>query len=203
MGQTMRWFRVWLLGAIALVVSLLLTQGIPGKAAVGSGGAIAPLAQGNAPPPALAPALPMVSGSFEDPQGRFQVGIIDGYSVSSVGGNPLFQAADGSLAYTVAVAPLLAASTPEAAMVAAAERTFGDGEGFVAGDVQPIPGGGIRVNWTGRLSQGAAPPQPITGKIFARQHGAEVFLLLVAATSAGEAQVSDAIIALGSTLIVP
>jgi hypothetical protein len=30
-----------------------------------------------------------------------------------------------------------------------------------------------------------------------------VFLLLVAATEAGEAQVSDAILALGSTLIVP
>jgi hypothetical protein len=146
----------------------------------------------------------MVSGSFADPQGRFQIGILDGYSVSSAGGSPLFQAADGSLAYTVAVAPLPTAPTPDAALIAAAESTFGAGEGFVAGDdVQPIPGGGIRINWSGRLSQGAAPPQPITGKIFARQRREEVFLLLVAATSVAEPQLSDAINALGGTLTVP
>jgi hypothetical protein len=193
-----------MVGAIALLASILLTQGIHWDLGL-SGRTVSPLAQaqGNAPPPALAPALPMVSGSFEDPQERFQIGILEGYSVNSVGVNPLFQAADGSLAYTVAVAPLLAASSPEAAMVAAAETTFGNGEGFVAGDVQPIAGGGVRINWAGRLSQGAAPPQPITGKIFARQRDAQVFLLMVAATSAGEAQVSDAINALGSTLTVP
>jgi hypothetical protein len=146
----------------------------------------------------------MVNGSFEDPQKRFQIGILDGFKVSSAGGSPLFQAADGSLAYTVAVAPLLPAESPEAALVAAAQRTFGNGEGFIAGDdVQPLPGGGLRINWRGRLSQGATPPEPITGKIFARQRGEDAFLLLVAATSAGEPQLSDAIIALGSTLIVP
>ncbi|WP_052050831.1 hypothetical protein [Leptolyngbya sp. KIOST-1] len=199
MGQGGRWVRVLLLGAIALVTSLLLTQAIQWT----SGSGPQAVAQGNAPPPTLAPALPMVSGSFEDPQGRFQIGILEGYSVSTVGGNPLFQAADGSLAYTVAVAPVAGAPSPEAAVVAAAQSTFGNGEGFVAGDVQPIAGGGVRINWTGRLSQGAAPPQPISGKIFARQREAQVFLLLVAATSQAEAQVSDAINALGSTLIVP
>ncbi|MGG6238851.1 hypothetical protein ACQ4N7_09435 [Nodosilinea sp. AN01ver1] len=203
MAQVTRRLRVLLIGAIALVASILLTQGIDWASS--SSGGISPLAlaQDNAPPPALAPALPMVSGSFEDPQGRFQIGILDGYSVSTVGATPLFQAADGSLAYTVAVAPLLPNSSPEAAMVAAAESTFGAGEGFVAGDVQPIAGGGVRINWAGRLSQGAAPPQPITGKIFARQRDAQVYLLMVAATSTGEAQVADAINALGSTLVVP
>ena len=209
MKQLVRRFRGLIVGAIALVVSIVLTQGMH----LGGGGntldalrAAIPegIAQGNAPPPALAPALPMVSGSFADPQGRFQIGILDGYSVSSAGGSPLFQAADGSLAYTVAVAPLPTAPTPDAALIAAAESTFGAGEGFVAGDdVQPIPGGGIRINWSGRLSQGAAPPQPITGKIFARQRREEVFLLLVAATSAAEPQLSDAINALGGTLTVP
>ncbi|WOD39013.1 hypothetical protein [Nodosilinea sp. E11] len=191
------------MGAIALVVGVLLTQTI----AVSSGylRAIAPLAQaqGNAPPPELAPALPMVSGSFSDPQGRFQIGILEGFTVSSAAGSPLFQSTDGSLAYTVAVAPLPTADTPNAALMQAAQSTFGNGEGFVAGDVQPIPGGGVRINWAGRLSQGATPPQPITGKIFARQRGTEVFLLLVAATQAAEAQLSDAITALGSTLTVP
>lgn len=209
MKQLVRRFRGLIVGAIALVVSIVLTQGMH----LGGGGntldalrAAIPegIAQGNAPPPALAPALPMVSGSFADPQGRFQIGILDGYSVSSAGGSPLFQAADGSLAYTVAVAPLPTAPTPDAALIAAAESIFGAGEGFVAGDdVQPIPGGGIRINWSGRLSQGAAPPQPITGKIFARQRREEVFLLLVAATSVAEPQLSDAINALGGTLTVP
>ncbi|MBE9158159.1 hypothetical protein IQ265_15175 [Nodosilinea sp. LEGE 06152] len=196
MGRLTQRLGLLFLAILALVISFGLSQS-------GSTLDSRALAQGNAPPPALAPALPMVSGSFEDPQGRFQIGILDGYSVSTVGATPLFQAADGSLAYTVAVAPLLANSSPEAAMVAAAESTFGAGEGFVAGDVQPIAGGGVRVNWSGRLSQGAAPPQPITGKIFARQRDAQVFLLMVAATSAGEAQVADAINALGSTLTVP
>lgn len=195
MGQRFWRFRGLAIAAIALAASILLTQAMH----LGGG-----MAQTNAPPPALAPALPMVSGNFADPQGRFQIGILDGYSVSSAGGNPLFQAADGSLAYTVAVAPFPTAPTPEAALVAAAESTFGAGEGFVAGDdLQPIPGGGIRINWTGRLSQGAAPPQPITGKIFARQRDEAVFLLLVAATSAAEPQLSDAINALGGTLTVP
>lgn len=204
MGQVVRRFRLLLVGAIALVTSILLTQGIDWGLGF-SGGAGSPLAQaqGNPPPQSLAPALPMVSGSFEDPKGQFQIGILGGYTVSSVGGNPLFQATDGSLAYTVAVAPLPTASSPEAAMVAAAQSTFGDGEGFVTGDVQPIPGGGVRINWTGRLSQGAAPPQPITGEIFARQRQAEVFLLMVAATGTSEAQVADAINTLGSTLTVP
>ncbi|MBE9138788.1 hypothetical protein IQ254_16570 [Nodosilinea sp. LEGE 07088] len=198
MGPLVRRFRVLMMGAIALGISLMLAQGMsldrPHSAAV---------AQGNPSPPLLAASLPMVTGNFEDPQGRFQIGIFDGYSVSSAGGSPVFQAADGSLAYTVAVTPAPPAESPEAALVVAAEDTFGAGEGYVASDVQPIPGGGVRINWSGRLSQGAAPPQAISGKIFARQRDAEVFLLLVAATDSAEAQLSDAIIALGGTLIVP
>ncbi|NJL48528.1 MAG: hypothetical protein HC929_14915 [Leptolyngbyaceae cyanobacterium SM2_5_2] len=163
------------------------------------------MAQTNAPPPTLAPALPMISGNFEDPQGRFQIGIFDGYRVSTAGTSPLFEAPDGSLAYTVAIAPLTTDlnQVSEADLVGAAQRTFGRGEGFAAGDIQPIPGGGIRINWTGQLSQGTVPPQPIIGKIFARQVESNAFLLLVAATEAGEPQLSDAIIALGSTLTVP
>jgi hypothetical protein len=198
MGQAMRRFRVLLMGMMAVALALGLARGLPPMQ-----GSPAAIAQGNPPPPALAPALPMVSGRFEDPQGRFQIGILDGFTVSTAGGSPLFQATDGSLAYTVAVAPLTFAETPEAALVAAAQSTFGNGEGFVAGNVQPIPGGGVRINWSGRLSQGTTPPQPITGKIFARQRENNVFLLLVAATPVAEAQLSDAIIALGSTLIVP
>lgn len=159
----------------------------------------------NAPPPTLAPALPMMSGNFEDAQGRFQIGIFEGYQVSRAGSAPLLQAPDGSLAYTVAIAPLPsgAAMATEADLVQVSQETFGQGEGFTTGDVQAIPGGGLRINWTGRLSQGAAPPQPMVGKIFARQRGSEAFLLMVAATADREAQVSDAIVTLGGTLNVP
>lgn len=159
----------------------------------------------NAPPPTLAPALPMLSGNFEDTQGRFQIGLFDGYQVSRAGTAPLIQSPDGSLAYTVAITPLPSGANlaTEADLVQVTQQTFGRGEGFSTGDVQAIPGGGIRINWTGRLSQGTAPPQPITGKIFARQRGSEAFLLMVAATADRDAQVADAIVTLGNTLTVP
>jgi hypothetical protein len=146
----------------------------------------------------------MISGNFQDPQGRFQIGIFDDYKVSRAGSAPLIQNPDGSLAYTIAIAPLPmgTAVASEADLVATAQRTFGQGEGFTVGDVQAIPGG-IRINWTGQLSQGAAPPQPITGKMFARQQGGNAFLLMVAATADREAQLTDAIVTLGSTLLVP
>ncbi|WP_198805178.1 hypothetical protein [Leptolyngbya sp. BL0902] len=159
----------------------------------------------NTPPPTLAPAMPMIAGNFDDPQGRFQVGIFEGYRVSRVGSAPLIEAPDGSLAYTVVITPLPrgAEMATEADLVQVTQQTFGSGEGFATGDVQAIPGGGIRINWTGQLSQGGAAPQPMTGKIFARQRDSEAFLLMVAATADREAQVSDAIVTLGGTLTVP
>lgn len=185
---------------IVMLVSLGLCLGLSWRMGEGQPAALAQ----NAPPPTLAPAMPMMSGNFTDPQGRFQIGIFDGYQVSRAGTAPLIQAPDGSLAYTVALAPLPGGAAPaaEADLVEAARRTFSQGEGFTVGDVQAIPGG-IRINWTGQLSQGAAPPQPVTGKIFARQRNSEVFLLMVAATADREAQVTDAIVTLGSTLLVP
>ena len=163
----------------------------------------APLqAQTNAPPPALAPALPMVNGAFQDSQGQFEIGILEGYEVSSVGSAPLFQAPDGSLAYTVVVSP----AGPEASssdLVQLATAVFGRGEGFTPTGQQTLPGGGLRINWGGQLTQGNAPPQPISGQIFAKQRGTDVFMLLVAATAAGSGQVEDAIATLGSTLKVP
>ncbi|MGF1568985.1 MAG: hypothetical protein ACFCVD_13105 [Nodosilinea sp.] len=200
MGRLVR--RFGLVTLAALVISFGWGQGM---AWFKPGAESSVVAQTNPPPPALAPALPLISGSFEDPQGRFQIGILDGYTVSTVGGAPLFQAPDGSLAYTVAVAPLVPGPAEDLAspLLAAAQTTFGRGERFTTGDVQPIAGGGIRIDWVGQLTQGTLPPQPISGKIFARQRSSNVFLLLVAATDAGTAQVSDAITTLGSTLTVP
>jgi hypothetical protein len=157
--------------------------------------------------------LLLLSGNISVSAG-FQIGKIGALRLFSFlhgllfrnGNAPLIQDPDGSLAYTVAIAPLPsgAAMATEADLVQVTQQTFGQGEGFTTGDVQAIPGGGIRINWTGRLSQGAAPPQPIAGKVFARQRDGSAFLLMVAATAAREeAQVSDAIVSLGSTLTVP
>lgn len=159
-------------------------------------------AQTNAPPLPLAPTLPMVNGTFQDAQGQFEVGILEGYQVSTVGAAPLFQAPDGSLAYTVVVSP----TEPNASntdLVQLATATFGQGEGFTPLGQRALPGGGLQINWTGQLFQAGAPPQPITGQIFAKQRGSDVFLLMVAATEAGADQVGDAIASLGSTLKVP
>jgi hypothetical protein len=144
----------------------------------------------------------MVSGTFQDAQQRFGIGILEGYEISSVGSTPLFQAPDGSLAYTVVVAPAPpGASNP--ALVQVATDVFGQGEGFIPTGQRSLPGGGLQIDWSGQLSQGPAPPQPVTGRIFAKQRGSDVFLLMVAATEAGQAQVGDAIATLGSTLKVP
>ncbi|NMF82840.1 hypothetical protein [Nodosilinea sp. P-1105] len=205
MKRLLRRSRLLILVGLAVVISLTmgpLMLSSNQTAARGSGSVVA---QGNPPPPTLAPTLPMVSGQYEDPQGRFQVGILDGYQVSTVANAPLLQAPDGSLAYTVAVSPLPPdrAALSEAELVAMAEQTFRHGEGFLLGPPQPIAGNGVQISWTGRLTQGNAPPQPIAGQIYARQRGDSIFLLLVAATDAAQAQVNDAIAALGSTLTVP
>jgi hypothetical protein len=198
-----RRFRLVAIAILALLAIVLVGQG---ATVVPWSTASQVLAQNNPPPEALAPALPMVGGQFEDPQSRFQVGILDGYQVSTVSGSPMFQAADGSLAYTVVVVPQPAGTPdplPDRHLALIANETFGDGEGFMASNLQSIPGGGIQLDWTGRLSQGNAPPQPVAGKVFVNQRGSNVYLLLVAATEAGMPQVNDAITTLGGTLRVP
>ena len=106
---------------------VLLALGVALGWGWGSGWQMSPLqAQTNAPPPELAPALPMVSGTFQDAGNRFEIGILDGYEVSSVGSTPLFQAPDGSLAYTVVVSP----AEPEASdatLLELANEAFGQG----------------------------------------------------------------------------
>lgn len=205
MERLLRRSRLLLLVGLAVVISLAMGPLVLSSNWASARDTGSMVAQGNPTPQSLAPALPMVSGRFEDPQGRFQIGILEGYQVSTVAGAPLLQAPDGHLAYTVAVSPLPPGKTSlaEAELVTLAETTFSQGEGFLAGNPQPLVGNGVQLSWTGRLTQGASPPQSISGQIYARQRGDSVYLLLVAATEAGAAQVSDAIAALGSSLTVP
>ncbi|NET36681.1 MAG: hypothetical protein F6K19_32415 [Cyanothece sp. SIO1E1] len=163
------------------------------------------------PPPEVAPTaeiatLPL-SGDYLDPQARFQVGILDGYTTSSAANSPLFEAADGNLAYTVVVVPVIPDQplipVSDAALAQAAQDVFQRGEGFQATGFQLDPEGGIQISWTGSLTIGGKS-QPMQGQILARQSlkasNRNIFLLLVATTESGQEQVPAAIATLGNSL---
>lgn len=150
-----------------------------------------------------APAAAEISGSYTDPLERFQVGILSGFSIDTVANAPLFQNADGSLAYTVTVEPLgtdSPVSLPDAELLRTAQAVFGDGEGFQTQGFQAVDGG-LEIAWRGRLSQ-TGPPVPIQGKILAKQQGNAIYLLMVAATETGVDQLDTAIILLSRTLAI-
>jgi len=194
---------VWMsLAAIALTISLLLgsgwrTQGVATPTAI-------QLAQESSESePSSEGGGPAVTGTYEDPQGAFQVGILDGYSVSSAAGSPLFQASDGSLAYSIVRLPLTSdVPLSEIGLVEVAEQTLGDGEGFQTQTFSTVAGGGLQIAWTGRYTQGGAPPQPISGTILVKQQGAEVYLLAVAALEPAVAQVPAVVSTLAETLTI-
>ncbi|MBD0268462.1 MAG: hypothetical protein ICV77_09220 [Cyanobacteria bacterium Co-bin8] len=192
------------LAMLALLAALVLSNGANLFQRWGMPAAQAQLSAQTPTPTPTAPAAPLpLGGTFTDPQARFEIGLLETMTVSSAGGSPLFQRPDGSLAYTVVVVPLAPGSAdplPDVALVRAAEEAFGSGEGFQTTGFQAVNGGGLQIGWRGRLSQGSAPPAPVTGTILAKQQGENVFLLTVAATDAGAAQVGDAIASLAPTL---
>ena len=192
--RSMGWLAI---AAIALIGSLLLGPGWRSVAA--DPGLI--LAQTPEAPPALEAAQPALSGTYEDPQGQFQVGILEGYTVSTTAGSPLFQLPDGSLAYSVVRVPLSSdAPLPDIALVETARQALGNGEGFQTQTFTPVPGGGLQIAWSGRLSQGAAPPQPVSGTVLAKQQGAIAYLIVVAALESGAPQVPQVVSTLVDTL---
>ena len=155
---------------------------------------------------AEAPAVVQINGAYEDPEGRFQIGILDGFSVNSVAGSPLFEAGDGSLAYSVVIVSAggegsLEAPLTNAALAQAVKSTFARGEGFQTTGFEVIDGGGVQIAWVGRLSNGGIT-QPVQGKVVARQVDADIYLLAVSATEAGAAQVDSALVALAESLQV-
>lgn len=186
------------IAAIALVLSLVLSSeaGVMRPAA---SSATAQLAQAT---PDVAPAevAPVLSGQYEDPQGAFQIGLLEGVITTTAGGAPLFTLPDGSLAYSVIRLPL-ESDTPlsEVALVALARRTLDNGEGFQTQTFTSVPQG-LQIAWTGRLSQGGRPPQPLSGSVLASQQGAEVYLLVVAALEPAIAQVPQTLVTLADSL---
>jgi hypothetical protein len=196
---------IWLgIAAIALATSLLLGYG--GHLASSTVAAdIGQLAQ--APEEELpileAATSPVISGTYQDPQGNFQVGILEGFSVNSVGGAPLFQNADGSLAYSVVSVPLSSANPlPDIGLVELARQVLDNGEGFQTQTFSSVAGGGLQIAWTGRLSQGGGPPQPVAGTILAKQQGENVYLMVVAALDTVMPQVPPTVSVLSDTLTI-
>ena len=144
-----------------------------------------------------------IAGDYTDPQGNFQIGVIEGYTVNSAAGSPLFQNGDGSLAYSVVRVPLNGdALLSEIGLVEIAQQTLGQGEGFQTQTFNTVADGGVQIAWTGRFSQGAAPPQPLTGTVLVKQQGAEAYLLIVAALEAATGQVPNIVSTLAGTLVI-
>lgn len=191
----------WLgVAAIALILALVVgsngfwTQ--PAASSVKPSVANAPSDE-EAAPTAAAPTL---SGTYEDPQGSFQIGILDGATTTTAGGSPLFVSPDGSLAYSLVTVPL-GSETPltDIALVQLTRQTLDNGEGFQTQTFTSVPEG-LQIAWTGRLSQGSGPPQPVSGSVLAEQQGARVYLLVVAALDAAAAQVPQVLVTLADSL---
>ena len=141
-----------------------------------------------------------LGGTYQDPAGRFQVGILEGYKVSSVGVSPLFESPDGNLAYTVVVRSR-SSSQPltETSLAQIAIDTFRRGEGFIAHEFIPVKSGRVQIPWTGSLIMGGNT-QPMGGMIFVSQPKKDILMLLISATQTGRASVEAAVATLADSL---
>lgn len=143
--------------------------------------------------------LPL-GGNYVDKQGRFQVGILEGFQVSSVGDSPLFESPDGNLAYTVVVRPRVTnRRLTEATLAQIAIETFQRGEGFQTGEFVPLFWGGVRIPWMGSLTVGRNT-QLMSGVILSSQPENDVVMLLIAATEMGSDRLPAAVSALATSL---
>ncbi|KKD35894.1 MAG: hypothetical protein WAN66_21930 [Limnoraphis robusta] len=151
------------------------------------------------PTPNVQP-LPLSESNYKDPQGRFQIGILEGYNVGFVGNFPLIESPEGNLAYTVVAKTRESnRAIPNPSLAQIAIETFERGEGFKPNSYQELGTGSVRLPWTGTLKMGAKT-KPIQGTILARQSGIYIFLLLVSATEEKAPEIDAAIAALSNTL---
>jgi hypothetical protein len=133
-------------------------------------------------------------------ESRFEVGVLEGYNVSKVGGVPLIESPDGNLAYTVLVKPQLNAQPfSNEALAQLAIEELDRGEGFQPGELKAIAPAIVSLSWNGTLTQGINT-QPITGRVLVRQRGSNIFLLLISATEAKASEVPPALTTLSNSL---
>ena len=144
---------------------------------------------------------PSSVSSFTDPNQQYSIALLDGFQSHQVAGQSILESADGNMAYSVIVTPTLSSpSTPltDAALAQMAQVTFRQGEGFMANNFQSLDPGGVKIDWTGQVT--TQSPQPLSGTIFAQQFEDQVFLLMIAATEAGQEEFAQAIATLPSSL---
>ena len=142
--------------------------------------------------------LPLSDERYQE--SRFEVGILEGYKLSKVGGVPLIESPEGNLAYTVVVKPQLNAQPfSNEALAQLAIEELERGEGFQPGQLKAIAPATVSLSWKGTLTQGRNS-QPITGQVLVRQSGSNIFLLLISATEAKASEVPAALTALSNSL---
>lgn len=186
---------------MALVASLLISSVVPSAWSATPTANMLIAQDDTGDVPVLSESAPTVIASYEDPQGKFKVGILDGYIATSAAGSPVFYADDGSIAYSV-VQVALGSESPlsDLRLVEIAQSTLGKGEGFQTQTFNSIADGGLEIAWTGRLSQGSGAPQPVSGSILVRQQGADAYVLAVAALQSAVNQVPSVLNVLAGTL---
>jgi len=132
-----------------------------------------------------------IGGVYEDPNGFYQIAIVQDYKVGSTGKSPLFESPDGQVAYTVLRLPRLTRQRLTNGILAQiAVEELQRGEGFVAQGYIPLDEGVVQVPWTATLTQGRNS-QPMSGTLISTQLEQDVFLVLIAATEAGADQVPN------------
>jgi len=120
--------------------------------------------------------------TYQDPAGRFEIGILSGYKVIPIGGSPVIESPDGNLAYTVVVRQRATEQNlDENALAQITIETFQRGEGFQAGDFQSAIPDGIQMVWNGKMTLGRKST-PVSGKILTRRAGKRLLMLLISAT---------------------
>ena len=139
------------------------------------------------------------SNSFTDAANHYTITRLEGFEPYAIGGQSVFESSDGTVAYSVIVSPTLSnAPLTDAALAQMAQVTFQQGEGFVAHNFQSLASGGIQIDWMGQVT--TQKTQALSGTIFAQQFGENVFLLMIAATEAGQEGFAKAIATLPASL---
>ncbi len=180
-----------------------------------------PASPASTPVPSLSPEqleaspVQLSEEPYQDPGGRFTVGVLaeylpaeneaetaergalQPYKIGTSAGIPLIESPDGNLAYTVIVQPLATdrtLSNEELAEIAIEE--FKRGEGFSPDEFRPVASGEVLVPWTGIFNN----KTPMQGTILVRQRDRMVYLLLISATDVAASKLEPAIALLFETL---
>lgn len=169
-----------------------------------------PVSPATAPPSAATPNtasekisaanLPLSEQPYKDPQGRFEVGILENYKVSAIADMPLMESPDGNMAYTAIVQPKITNEQfSNEALAQMAINQFQRGEGFQPNQLQVLAEGEILITWTGTVTIGKKP-QPISGSILVRDNPDKILMLILSATDDASEDISSAIATLADSL---